>query len=109
MATFFLIGFIAFIALPSLLWFYAVADVARNEFKDLAIKIIWLIILCLFPPLGTILYFLIGRSQRRTNYPVGRVVAFIIFIVPALMIAAYFLFSLGLLSFVPAPPETLRI
>ena len=64
MATLMLIGFIAFIALPSMLWLYALADVARNAFQYFTTKIIWLIILCLFPPLGTILYFLIGRSQQ---------------------------------------------
>ena len=109
MATFMLIGFIAFIALPSVLWLYALADVARNDFSDFTIKIVWLLILGFFPPLGTILYFLIGRNQRVSYHPVGKVVAFIIFIIPALMVLGYFLFSLGHLTFFPQPPETIRI
>jgi hypothetical protein len=109
MATFMLIGFIAFIALPSILWLYALADVARNEFIYFTTKIGWLIILCLFPPLGTILYFLIGRNQRVTYYPVGKFLFFIIVVIPALMILVYMLFSLGHLTFFPKPPETIQI
>jgi hypothetical protein len=109
LATFILIGFIAFIALPSVLWLYALADVARNCFKDITTKILWLIILCLFPPLGTILYFLIGRNQRITYYPVGKILVIIIFIIPALMVVTFFLFSSGHLSLVPEPPETIQI
>lgn len=104
-----LIGFIAFIALPSILWLYALADVARNAFHYFTTKILWLIILCFFPPLGTILYFIIGRNQRVTCYPVGKLVAFIIFIIPALMVVAYLLFSLGHLTFFPGPPEIIQI
>jgi hypothetical protein len=109
MATFLLLGFIAFIALPSILWLYALADVARNGFRHFTTKIAWLIILCVFPPLGTILYFLFGRDQRITCYPVGKVVFIIIFIIPALMILGYILFSLGHLAFLPKPPDTLQI
>jgi hypothetical protein len=109
MATFILIGFIAFIALPSILWLYALADVAINEFQYFTTKVAWLIILCIFPPLGTILYFLVGRNQRITYYPVGKILFFIIFIIPALMILGYLLFSLGYLAFLPKPPETIQI
>lgn len=109
MATFLLLGFIAFIALPSILWLYALADVARNDFRDFALKIIWILILCVFPPLGTILYFLVGRDQRITCYPVGKLLFVIIFVIPALMILAYILFSFGHLAFLPKPPETIQI
>lgn len=109
MAFIILMGFIALIALPSVIWVYALIDVIRNDFKHIATKIVWIINLCIFPPLGTLLYFLIGRNQRITNYPVGRLVFICIFIVPLLMIIAYFLFSLGHLTFLPEPPETIRI
>ena len=104
-----LMGFIAIIALPSVLWLYALADVIRNDFQYFSTKIAWAIALFFFPPLGTILYFLIGRSQRITFYPVGRIVAFCIFIVPVLMIVFYFLYILGHLTFLPEPPKTIQI
>jgi hypothetical protein len=109
MAMIMLMGFIALIALPSVVWLYALADVIRNDFQYFYIKVVWLAVICLFPPLGTLLYFLVGRSQRVTCYPVGRLVAFCIFIVPALMIAAYLLFSSGHLTFIPEPPKSIQI
>jgi hypothetical protein len=109
MAMMLLLGFIALIALPSVLWLYALADVIRNDFQCLSTKIIWAIVLCLFPPLGTVLYFLIGRDQRVTFYPVGRLVVLCMFLIPVLMIVAYFLFALGHLTFLPEPPKTIQI
>jgi len=109
MAFIILLGFISLIALPTVVWLYALFDVIRNDFKHIATKIVWIINLCVFPPLGTILYFLIGRHQRTTYYPVGGLVAFCIFVVPILMIVGYFLFSSGHLTFLPKPPDTIRI
>jgi hypothetical protein len=109
MALIIFMGFIALIALPSVIWLYALADVIRNDFKHISTKIVWVINLCFFPPLGTILYFLIGRNQRTTNYPVGRLVVFFMFVIPVLMVVTYFIFSLGHLPFLPEPPETIRI
>jgi hypothetical protein len=104
MALFFLIAFIAIIALPSVLWLYALADVIINEFRSLITKFVWALFLCFFPPLGTLLYFLIGRSQRITYYPVGRVVVICLFLVPVVMIITYILYSLGHLTFIMEPP-----
>jgi len=109
MALIMLMGFIALVALPSVLWLYALADVIINDFGSLLPKIVWLAALCFFPPLGTILYFLVGRSQRTTCYPVGRVVVLGLFILPAVLIAAYILYSLGHVNFVPPPPAGIRI
>jgi hypothetical protein len=109
MAFIILMGFMAFIALPSVIWLYALADVIRNDFQNITTKIVWFIVICFFPPLGTILYFLVGRNQRTTNSPVGRLVVFCIFIIPVLLVVAYFLFSLGHLTFLPQPPGTIRI
>jgi hypothetical protein len=109
MAMIMLMGFIVLVAMPSVLWLYALADVLRNDFNYFSTKILWLATLCVFPPLGTILYLFIGRSQRITYYPVGRFVAFCIFILPVLMIIAYLLFALRHLAFIPAPPDTIQI
>jgi Phospholipase_D-nuclease N-terminal len=109
MAMIILLGFITLIALPSILWLYALADIIRNEFQYFTTKMVWAVVLCLFPPLGTVLYFLVGRDQRTTHYPVGRLVFIFIFIIPALMIIAYFLYSLGHLTFFPEPPKEIQI
>ncbi|MBT0664709.1 PLDc N-terminal domain-containing protein [Geobacter pelophilus] len=109
MASFMFISFIVFIALPSVLWLYALADVIINEFQYFSTKAAWLVVLCFFPPIGTILYFLVGRSQRLTIKPVGKVVVFIIIMLPALMILGYLLFILGQFTLFPTPPETIRI
>jgi hypothetical protein len=84
---------LAVITLPAIIWLYALADVAVNSFKKFSTKIIWIIALCFFPPVGTALYYLIGRSQRRTRYPVGRFVLICILIFPVVMTMAYYLQS----------------
>ena len=88
-----LLGVLAVITLPSILWLYAIADVVINAFNTLTLKVIWIAILCVFPPIGTLLYFLIGRSQRRTRYPVGRFVLICILLIPIIMTIAYYLHS----------------
>jgi hypothetical protein len=109
MSIIILIVFIALIALPAATWLYALADVIRNEFKSSLTKIVWLTVLCFFPPVGTMLYFLIGRNQRTTYYPVGGFVVFCIFVFPVLLIVAYILYILGHLTFFPVPPKTIQI
>jgi len=104
MSLLMLLGFIAIIALPSVVWLYALADVIINSFRSFFEKVLWFLFLCFFPPLGTILYFLLGRSQRITNYPVGKVVVFIMIFIPALMVATYILYALGHLTFITEPP-----
>ena len=104
-----LLGFIAIIALPTVFWLYALADVIINSFRSFLEKLLWFMVLCFFPPLGTILYFIIGRSQRITYYPVGKLVIFLMFVVPAVMIAAYILYALGHLTFMPEPPRAIQI
>ena len=109
MAFIILLGFISLIALPTVVWLYALVDVIRNDFKHFATKLVWIINLCVFPPLGTLLYFLIGRNQRTTYYPVGSLVAFCLFIVPILMVIVYFLFASGHLNYIHEPPRAIQI
>lgn len=40
----------------------AIVDIARNKFEN-SQKFIWLLI-CLFVPLGGLVYFVVGRRQR---------------------------------------------
>lgn len=84
---------IAVITLPSIIWLYALADATINTFETFGVKIIWVLALCLFPPVGTVLYYLIGRNQRRTYYPVGRFVLVCILIFPIVMTIAFYLRS----------------
>jgi hypothetical protein len=84
---------LAVITLPSIIWLYALADATINTFRTFTTKIIWILVLCCFPPVGTLLYYLIGRSQRRTYYPVGRFVIVCILIFPIVMTIVYYLQS----------------
>jgi hypothetical protein len=88
-----LLAVLAVITLPSIIWLYALADATINTFRTFTTKIIWILALCCFPPVGTVLYFLIGRGQRRTFYPVGRFVLICILLFPIVMTIAYYLQS----------------
>lgn len=97
---------IAVITLPSIIWLYALADAAMNNFKTFGIKIVWILALCCFPPLGTVLYYLIGRNQRRTYYPVGKLVLVCILIFPIVMTVAYYLQSPESKTYIEQPPPS---
>ena len=86
-----LLGFITLITLPSILWLYALADATINRFGTFGAKLIWILVLIFFPPLGTLLYYLIGRGQRRTYYPVGRVVLICILLFPIVSTIVYYM------------------
>ena len=104
---------LAVITLPSIIWLYALADATVNTFKTFSVKIIWILALCFFPPVGTLLYYLIGRNQRRTYYPVGRLVLICIIIFPIVMTVAYYLQSPEPRDYMepssPAPSKTIQI
>ena len=57
MATLLLIAFIV-------MWIKSIVDVINNDFKDQTNKIIWIIMLIVIPPIGTILYLTIGKKQK---------------------------------------------
>lgn len=46
-----------------LLWIIALVDILRSDFRGND-KIVWVVVVIFFPFLGSILYFLIGRSQK---------------------------------------------
>jgi len=53
-----------FIALfVCLLWIAALVDIVRSEFRGND-KLVWVLVVIFFPLLGSILYFLIGRSSK---------------------------------------------
>jgi hypothetical protein len=45
------------------MWVWSIIDVARHDFRSYN-KIIWLLLLIFIPPLGLLLYMLIGLKQR---------------------------------------------
>ncbi|HEY2720685.1 MAG TPA: PLDc N-terminal domain-containing protein [Chitinophagaceae bacterium] len=66
MGLFFGLGLMASILIALcvfLLWIVALVDILKNEFRGND-KIVWVIVVIFFPILGSILYFLIGRSSK---------------------------------------------
>ncbi|MBX2913711.1 MAG: PLDc N-terminal domain-containing protein [Cyclobacteriaceae bacterium] len=55
------------IALVFLLPVFALIDILRHQFKGANDKLIWVVVVLFLPMFGSILYFIIGRSQRLTN------------------------------------------
>ena len=53
-----------FILLPSIFWIIALIDILKSDFRDTNGKIIWALVVIFLPIIGSILYFLIGRSQK---------------------------------------------
>jgi hypothetical protein len=47
-------------------WLIALIDCLKSEFKEANQKLIWIVVLLLVPFLGWILYFFIGRGQRKS-------------------------------------------
>jgi len=46
-------------------WLFALIDCLKSEFKESNLKVIWVVVLLLVPFLGWILYFIIGRGQKK--------------------------------------------
>ena len=44
----------------------ALIDILKSNFREGVNKIVWILVVLLLPVLGSILYFIIGRSQKRT-------------------------------------------
>ncbi len=55
-----------------LAWFATIIDIVRSDFKKDADKIVWFFFVLIIPPLGMLLYCIIGRSQRIETGPVRR-------------------------------------
>ena len=53
-----------FILLPSIFWIIALIDILKSDFRDTNGKIIWALVVIFLPIIGSILNFLIGRSQK---------------------------------------------
>jgi hypothetical protein len=58
--------FIAIIGLSStILWIWALIDVARNQKLDTNNRILWVLIIVILPFIGSLVYLIVGRNQER--------------------------------------------
>ncbi len=56
------IGLILLSFISIALWIYAIADIVEGSLSGNSSKIMWLIVVIIFPIFGAILYLLIGRK-----------------------------------------------
>lgn len=61
--------FLLILALPFIVWIWALVDIVRSEFKTGFDKIVWLLMVFFLPVLGFILYIFIGRKQKIGKIP----------------------------------------
>lgn len=55
-----------------LVWLITIIDIVQSEFERDADKIVWFFFVMIIPPLGILLYCIIGRSQRVEKRSVKR-------------------------------------
>jgi len=55
---------LSIILLPVILFLIAIIDILRSEFHD-SNKVVWVLVVFFLPILGPILYFIIGRKQKK--------------------------------------------
>lgn len=49
------------------LYIFGIVDIVKGSFRGDSEKIIWLIVVLIFPILGVLIYLLFGRSHRRST------------------------------------------
>jgi hypothetical protein len=60
-------GFVAvslILFILTIAWLMALHDVLRNDFSTSRSKSVWILLLVFVPPLGLVLYWVIGVNQR---------------------------------------------
>lgn len=45
-------------------WIYSIVDVVKSKFNDESTKIVWLLVVILLGFLGSIIYWVLGRSSK---------------------------------------------
>ena len=53
-----------FLLIPAILWIIALVDVLKSDFSDSTNKLIWVIVIFLFPLVGALIYFIMGTKQK---------------------------------------------
>lgn len=46
------------------LWIWALVDIIRSSFSDIAIKVVWFLLVFFLPLIGFILYVILGKSTK---------------------------------------------
>ncbi len=47
----------------------ALIDILKSSFREDVNKLVWVLVVILLPILGSLLYFVIGKTQKRGNWP----------------------------------------
>ena len=53
-----------FFLIPAVHWIIAPVDVLKSNFEDSTNKLIWVLVIILFPNVEAIIYFVFGRKQK---------------------------------------------
>jgi hypothetical protein len=48
-----------------ILWIWALIDLTRNQTLDTNMKIVWVLVVVIFPFIGSITYLVAGRTQKQ--------------------------------------------
>jgi hypothetical protein len=59
-----IIAGVVFSIIVILFQLWALIDILKSDFREKINKIIWILLVCFFPVIGTILYFAIGKNQK---------------------------------------------
>lgn len=61
-----IICFVIILGLSStILWIWALIDLTRNQTLDTNMKIVWVLVVVIFPFIGSITYLVAGRAQKQ--------------------------------------------
>ncbi|WP_424292348.1 PLD nuclease N-terminal domain-containing protein [Daejeonella sp.] len=66
-AELFLLMLVSLLAIvPLILTLYCIFDISRSKFNDPLNKVLWVLIVLFVPLIGSILYLVLGRSQKKS-------------------------------------------
>lgn len=62
--------------LTAILWVWALVDIISSRFEDAATTLLWLVVIFLFPIMGSLVYFQFGKNSsaktRRFNPTISK-------------------------------------
>jgi len=53
---------IALVVLTLTLWIWALVDIFKSKFENSSLKILWIAAILIFPIIGSIIYFQVGKK-----------------------------------------------
>jgi Phospholipase_D-nuclease N-terminal len=60
----FMVVIVIFAIVLFLVWLVTIIDIVKSDFKKDVDKIVWFLFVMIIPPIGALLYLLIGRFQK---------------------------------------------